>query len=516
MEPETWLMPRNGTAPAVEQVSVEELVSLCALDNDLFARTFFPNTMRQESAPFHAAMWKKLMGTSRMVNLQVFRGGAKTSMARMYTAKRIAYGLARTVLYLGKSEPHAIRSIKWIRQQVEFNRQFATVFNLEPGSKWQDTEAQIHHKTEDHNIWIMGTGIFGSIRGVNFEDYRPDLIVLDDILDEENSATPEMRKKLTKLVYGAVLQSLAPASEMPDAKLAMLNTPMNKEDVSVKALKDDAWDSAVIGCFTDETKDLEPSRQRSSWPARWPDHVLQADKGKAIKRNELSTWLRENECKLISPETSAFRIGWLEYFDLEPEAMVKVLVIDPVPPPSPTQVAKNMQGKDYEAFAVVGKSKGKFYLLEYSLNRGHEPDWTLMEFSRLTRKWRPRSVIVESVAYQRTLAWLIKQFMKKEGRYHNIIEFVDSRSKYDRILDGMKGPSSEGAFYVREEHTEFLEQFEAYPDVPNDDLIEAVAIGLAELNNTLAGDTQDEEEVYQQVIAGETQVPLLEHVRGAP
>jgi predicted phage terminase large subunit-like protein len=510
-------MPLNRSAfDTPEQISVEELVQLCALDNELFSRTFFPNTMRQASAPFHTDMWNKLMGTSRMVNLQVFRGGAKTSLARMYTAKRIAYGLAHTILYLGKSEGHAIRSIKWLRQQVEFNKRFSTVFNLEPGSKWQDTEAQIHHKTEDYNIWLMGTGIHGSVRGINFEDFRPDLIVLDDILDEENSATPEQREKIIQLVYGAVLQSLSPESETPDAKCVMLNTPMNRDDISVKALTDDAWDSAVYGCFTEETRDLELSRQVSSWTMRWSTVELQKKKQQYINRNQLSTWLREMECKLVSPETSSFRKDWLEYYDLLPETMVVVLVIDPVPPPSDIQIAKGMKGKDYEAFAVVGKSQGKFYLLDYQTNRGHEPDWTLMTFSQLTSKWHPRRILVESVAYQRTLAWLLRQFMKQQGKYFAIHEFDDKRKKYDRIVDGLNGPAANGSFFVRKDQYDFIAQFEAYPDISHDDLIEAVAVGVADLNNTLAGDGHDEEEAYLELISQEGETPLLEYNRGAP
>ena len=53
----------------------------------------------------------------------------------------------------------------------------------------------------------------------------------DDVIDEENSATPEGRAKLEDLLYGAVKGSLAPATEFPDAKLVMLQTPLNKEEV---------------------------------------------------------------------------------------------------------------------------------------------------------------------------------------------------------------------------------------------------------------------------------------------
>ena len=498
-----------------EAPTLEEIVTLGAIDNEFFSRTFFPKTMRQPSAPFHDEIWVLLEGEWRLVNILVFRGGAKTSLLRMYTAKRIAYGLSHTILYIGKSEGHATRSIKWIKQNVQYNRRFSEVFRLSPGAKWQDTEAEIHRGDDEHPVWIMGTGITGSVRGINQEDYRPDLIVVDDSMNEENSATPDMRKKISDLIYGALIESLAPASESPDAKLVMLQTPQNREDASVLALHDDAWKSAVFGCWTRESADQPLHKKESIWPARWSNEVLRKEKTQAIARNKLSLFLREKECKLVSPETAAFKPHWLQFYEMAPEQMVTVMAIDPVPPPSEIQIAKGMRGKDFEALAVVGIHKGDFYLLEYSANRGHDPSWTIAEFFRLAYKYSPRRIVVESVAYQRTLAWLLKQAMKHQGRYWVIVESDDKRSKYDTIVDGLNGPASEGHFFVKKEHVEFIEQFRSYPDVSNDDIIEAVAVAARELVGAL-GASDDDEENYEDTVKDEVTYPALAYQRGAP
>lgn len=503
----------DSLKPSAE-VGLEELVSLCAVDSTLFSHTFFPRTVRQEGASFHNDIWDLLEGNNRLVNIQVFRGGAKTSILRMYTAKRIAYGLAHTILYIGKSEGHAIRSIKWLRRQVEYNKQFAQVYGLRRGKKWQDVEAEIWHGTDEYPIWIMGSGITGDIRGINQDDFRPDLIVIDDALNEENSATSDQRSKISNLIYGALKESLAPESEAPDAKMVMLQTPQNKEDASTVALTDPEWKSASFGCWTAETADLPTHLQRSIWPARWPDATLRKEKEAAIRRNQLSLWLREKECKLISPETSAFNEDWLKFYDLEPEHMQITMAIDPVPPPSDIQIAKGLRGKDFEAFAVVGRHRGDYYLLEYSLNRGHEPTWTIAEFFRLAMKYQPRRIIVESVAYQRTLAWILRQAMQHQKRYFVIKETDDKRKKYDKIVDGLNGLSSMGHLFVSREHHEFIAQFRAYPDVSHDDLIEVVAACVSDLSSSGIYDAPGEE--YEELIAQEQDIPALEYARGAP
>lgn len=523
--------PQAGTARTADSYtdsgapSVEEVVKLGAVNSEYFCKQFFPTTARQKSPPFHKDIWALLEGRDRLVNIQVFRDGAKTTLLRMYTAKRIAYGLSRTILYLGKSEGHAIRSIKWLLRAVEYNTQFARTFNLRKGKKWQDTEAQIIQrlpgpdgKPIDTTIWIMGMGITGSVRGINQDDWRPDLIVVDDVIDEENSATPDGRRKLKDLLYGAVEGSLAPASESPDAKMVMLQTPLNKEDASTLALKDQEWKSAVFGCWTDETMDSPLNQQVSRWEERWPSETFRQKKRDAIARNELSVFLRERECRITSPETSSFKAGWLKFYELEPEHCTVVIAIDPVPPPSEVEIAKGLRGKDYEAFAVIGRHRGDFYLLAYELNRGHDPSWTTATFFSLALKWKPRKVIVEAVAYQRTLAWILRKAMTEQRRYFVIEEYVDKRKKYDRIVDSLNGTASMGHLFVKKEHSEFIEQFTAYPDVAHDDLLEAVAVAVADLSGRAMGDgdDKDDEAEYARLIQDEKSIPHLVYDRGAP
>lgn len=506
-------MPLDNASPnltnGVEDLA--EFLKLCAVDSDLFARAFFGRTVRQDSAPFHKDIWNLLEGPARYVNIQVFRGGAKTSTCRLYAAKRIAYGLAHTVLYIGKSEGHAARSVGWLRRQIETNREFVSCFGLRPGKKWQDTEAEIWHETDSYPISIMAMGITGSVRGINQDDYRPDLIIVDDVIDEENAATPEQRQKTSNLIYGALKESLTPATEAPDAKMVMLQTPLNKEDASTLALQDPEWRSAVFGCWTRETADLPLELQESSWASRFPSKTLRDEKRAAIQRNNLSVFLREKECRITSPETSAFKEDWLKYYDLAPEQMRVVIVIDPVPPPSEIQIAKGLHKKDFEAFAVVGAFRGKYYLLEYALHRGHEPNWTVVEFFRLCAKWRPFKVFVESTAYQRTLAWLIRQAMETRRQYYVVEEFDDRRSKFDKIVQGLQGPAANGALHVRAEHTDFISQFRQYPDVNHDDLIETVAIAVSKLEKLGVGVLAADDFMLDQ-----NDIPRLEYARGAP
>lgn len=472
--------------PEGQELSLTELVQLCAVDSDLFSRMFFPKAFRQPPAPFHKRMWGLLESPQvRFGQLICHRDSAKTTLLRSYTAKRIAYGISKTVLYVGASEAHAIRSIQWLRAQVEKNQAFSTTFGLKPGQKWQENEASIYRATEDEAAWILGVGITGNIRGINFDNYRPDLIILDDIVTDENAATREQREKVIDLVFGALKESLAPRSEEPNAKMVMLQTPINREDVSALIAQSAEWHTEWFPCWTKETWDLDVTEQESAWPERYPTAELRATKLAAIESNMLSKFLREKECRLVSPETAAFREEWIRELaagEEPPRAGMTIVAIDPVPPPSDRELSKNLAGKDYEAILVLRRSGGEYFVLEYAVNRGHEPNWTIAKLFELAFKYRVARIAIEAVAYQRTLEYLIRQEMKKRGIYWPVIPVVDRRKKYQRIISTLAGPLSAGKLTLCGRMPELKEQLIQYPTSSHEDILDALAIAVQNLS----------------------------------
>lgn len=484
------------------EIDAAELVRLSALNNELYARSFFPKTYRQPSPAFDKEIWDALENPSaRFVNILAFRGAAKTTRARTFTSKRIAYGLSRTILYIGSSEDAALRSIRWLKRAVERNKEWAGTFGLRRGDKWADNEIEIIHEKLDHPIWILGVGITSTnIRGINFDDYRPDLIVLDDTIQDENSFTQDQRTKLEDLVLTAIKNSLISAVEEPNAKMVMLNTPQHRNDFTQRAKQDPQFLTIEIPCWTRETWDKPVLEQESAWPALYPTETLRADKLAALQRNKLSSFTKEMEVRLTSDEDRAFRPEWLRISNIKPEAPFCVYGIDPVPPPSDRAIAKGLVGNDYEAHYIWGRENGKYYLMEGRRNRGHDPGWTLATFFALAHTYRIARVVVEAVAYQKVLAWLLQEEMKRRRQYYPIIPYVDKRSKSTRIIGTLSGIASAGLLHIGPEDTVFARQFldysETYSD--HDDDLDASAMALSDLINPAlerGGGSYDDDDV---------------------
>lgn len=478
---------------ALPSIPIAELVKLCAVDSELYAKSFFPQTFRNPSPSFARDLWEPLENpTARLVNLVCFRGSSKTSRLRIFASKRIAYGISRTILCVGASEADAIRSVRWLKNRVERNQLWKNTFGLERGAKWEETQIEIQHTTLGHTINVLAAGVTGSLRGINFDDYRPDLIIVDDPQTDESAATETQREKVSELLFGAVKNSLAPVTDEPNAKLVMAITPQHPEDISQQALKDTQWVSKVFPCWTKETLDLDVNHQISAWPERFTTPQLREDKIAAIRRNRLSVFAREMECRLVSKETAQFRSNWLnvrEHQNSGPRGQYAVLAIDPVPPPSERQMQMGMKGKDWETHYVWARTSGddgtQYHLCDFARSRGHDPSWSIATGLGLARKWRVSRIVVDAVAYQRTLKWLFEKAMQRNGIYYQVVPVADGMKKFARITSVIGGLASQQRLWIGPEHSIFATQFEQFgPTYAGvDDDLDASALALQELTN---------------------------------
>lgn len=483
-------------ALAEKQPTLAELVDLCAVDDRLFCKTFFPGTFRDEFPDYADKIDDALASCNRYINLQIFRGGAKTTRCRAYAAKRIAYGQSRTIMVITAAQDKAEKSVRWLKKAVTRNRFFASTFQLRQGHKWAENEIEIIHGLYGHTVAVVAFGIHGSVRGVNIDDYRPDLILVDDVVDEENSATPLQRDKIENLILGAVKNTLAPASESPDAKLVLMQTPLNAEDVSMKAAKDPQYLTVRQPCWTSETENLPLEMRKSVWERRFPTADLIKDKIGHIARNKVSIFSREMEVRIVAAESAAFKREWLKFYDYEDlpniNKMYTVISIDPVPPPSPIAVAKGLHKRDFEAISAVSYYRGDYYLLALEMNRGHDPSWTIRTVFELALRWKAKEIVVETHAYQATLAWLLEQAMRIKKIYIPVFQDADKRAKVDKITEAFKLVCPFGNFLLHASMSNFISNFCDYDNVPHDDDLDSVAQGIKRLVAIQIADNDDD------------------------
>jgi len=448
----------------IEAVPAFELVKLCAVDNRLYEKTFFAKTFRQESPAFHADIDKAFSSPARYVAVKIFRGGAKTSKFRVFVSKQIAYGIAHTILLVSNSQGHSVKSLEWLKRQIEFNSKWAQTYQLRKGTRWSGEDIEIIHGIDDYPIRVMALGITGQIRGVNIDDYRPDFIGVDDPDNEETTGSPEQIKKTSDLFFGALQKSLAPPSEAPHAKMILMQTPLETGDIIDTCSKDPQWLTLDFGCFDMNGK--------SRWEERFPTEELLADKAAHVKRGQLSLWMREMECTIIPSGGASFNPENMKLYDVLPDNMVYVMAIDPA--------SSEAKGADDQVIMVLGFWKRNIYVVEYTAVRGEMPELAANTVIEYVSRYPILGIYVESISYQRVLAQFLESEMRRTRRYVPVHRVQDRRRKSDRILQAVGRKSGYGLVFVRPTHSKLLTQYARYSPTSkeHDDVLDALAMGI--------------------------------------
>src|SRR5207244_1341286 len=169
-----------------------------------------------------------------------------------------------------------------------------------------------------------------------------------------------------------------------------------------------------------------------------------------------------------------FQPEWWKYYDKPPLDLVHYISIDPAPPPG-----EKAGDTDYNVVLTCGKSlgTGDVYLIDYFRQRCN-PGELIEEYVRQCRQYHPVRATVETVAYQKSLMYWIKERMKGEGLYVVLEPLTHGRkSKATRIM-GLQPLVKTGKFKIQTHHTAFLAEATAFPYGKHDDLLDAAAMQL--------------------------------------
>lgn len=481
-------MTSLATAPQPKvAVPIEQMIAAGGRSTIQFGHLFLPRMFRVASPPFHHEMAAALDGPRRLLGFKVFRDAAKTSLVRAYALRRICYCLSNVIMLVSAKQGHAELTISWLRGMIENNKAIAQAFDLRPGNKWTGEHIEIVRPSfakDDprRTVHVFAAGLTGQIRGFNIDDYRPDLILLDDGQTEESVGTMEQSAKTSDLAFGGLLNSLAPHLENPQAKMAVLQTPMEHGDIIDMVSKSPLWLTLEYSIFD--------KRGNSRWPERYSTEQLMLEKADAIRMGKYSRWMREREVTLVKGERMAFDMEKVHITDRLPDIIHdKVIAVDPA--------SSEDRKADNQAIGAVLRSGPDIYVAACHAARGEMPDELGQYFFQYARDWAISKARVESIAYQRVLAWYLTEQMKSRRIWLTIDKVQDKRKKSDRILQALAGVISHGHLYLyapggildpeMQALYDELASYEPGSEIKKDDRVDMLSIAVDGLNNPFEG-----------------------------
>ena len=380
-----------------------------------FFHLYFAHYVKYQTAQFHKEIFS-LTEDEQVGNFFVvaFRGcGKSTIITTSYPIWAIlGKQQKKFVLIICQTQSQAKQHMMNLRRELESNTVLKN--DLGPFKEESDEWGSSSLVFSNSNARITAVSSEQSIRGLRHNQYRPDLIICDDVEDISSTKTREGRNKTYEWLTGEVI----PAGDR-DTRLVIVGNLLH-EDSLLMRIKGDIVKGKTKGVFKEYP--LINNDGEILWPGKYSS-ILEIEEEKRKTGND-PAWQREYLLHIVPTEEQAIHREWVQYYDSFPEkedlfggykSHVEIRI-------GMDLAISKSDTADYTAMLpafLFEKRDGTYdiYILPKIINRKLTFPETVDMCKTLDRYYReeykktPPTFIIEDVAYQKSLP----QQLRNEG-----------------------------------------------------------------------------------------------------
>lgn len=434
------------------------------------------------------------------------RGNAKSTLVSLALPIWCAiYEYKHYIVLVSDTADQANDFIGNIKTELEDNDRLIEDFGSQEGMVWTNSDIILAN-----DVRIQGLGAGKKIRGRKYKQYRPDLIIGDDLENDENIENADQRKKMKSWQAKALSKA---GDERTDK--VFIGTIMHYDSLLAGLLKNPIYKTlryqAVISwspsplwvewekIVTDlaNIKRMEDAFSfykaheeemlkgtKVLWPGKEPYYALMLQRiadGPAAFSSE-----KQNEP--LSEEERRFSRNWIQYYE-ESDIVGKDLIVVGYLDPS----MGKLKG-DFSAIITLGMdTESQVYVLDADIQRRH-PDQIVIDTIVKHQVYRYSVFGVEIIQFQEyfkdTLTNKLKEYNELKGVTISM-PIKGVRTHTDKILriQSLQPDIKNGRIKFKRDQVTLIEQLVNFPSADNDDGPDALegAMGLY-TNRSAVGD----------------------------
>jgi len=175
----------------------------------------------------------------------------------------------------------------------------------------------------------------------------------------------------------------------------------------------------------------------------------------------------------VRSEDMLFKLSWINYYQIPPMNLVTFTTVDPATDPEESKG----DDIDYSVVLTTGKDleTGSIYVLDYDRKRCSPAELIALIFAHVI-KWKPVKVGIESVAYQKSLLYWIKERMRVANTFFLVEGINDNKTSKNARIVGLQPVFASSSIYLREHMHDLVSELMSFPLGAHDDVIDALAM----------------------------------------
>lgn len=431
--------------------------------------------------------------------------GKSTAITHAYVLANVVFRERKFVVLVSDTETQAVDFLRDLKEELRNNDDLIALFHIKGFVK--DTETDIVVEFEDgQQFRILTRGSEQRMRGLKWNQMRPDLIVCDDLESEELVYNKDRREKFRKWFNGALLPCRAKhgivrvvgtilhLDSLLNRLMPELHDPLTKQEElrDYNFSKARSWAAVRYRAYNSDFSKL-------LWSTRYDADFFIKDRDRCINEGIPEIHAQEYLNYPIDERTSYFKRGdFVESTPQDKERNKRYYAA--------TDFAISTGDRsDFTVIAIAGvDEEGRIHVED--IRRGR---WDALEiidemFS-VEKRYHPELFVVERGAIEKAIGSVIRSEMFKRGVFLNLYPMTPTKDKQSRARSLQARLRSGGVRFNKEAdwYPELEDEMVRFPKSRHDDQVDALSyIGLVldEVQSALTPQEQANEE-YEEELA---------------
>lgn len=400
--------PPSRYVPTEESIQFIAFIRACNIEDNA-------------NAEIHYKLADKFFSPDKQILVESFRGSAKSTIMEWFCVYagvkgEIAnFGVVDFIAFVGDSAHNGVKSFfRNIAGKIDKSELLQSLLKIQ---RKTDSELELVNSA-GHQLNFKGFGASTNIRGVRYNNQRPDMVILDDITTNDALTSEIIQNTINDNFYKAIMPALHPTRY----KIVVIGTPISENDLLHQLSENPTWKVHKFPIC--EKFPCKKEEFAGNWVDRFPYEAV-LEKYEMYKASgKLQDFYQEYMLEITDLSTLLVDEDDVRWFDptiVKPDSDKYNMYIV-------TDFATSTKrSADFSTIGVIAISNNNDWLLIDGQCKRQTMQENINDLFEFVRKWKPLSVGIESSGQQGGFISIIEEQMLLRNTWFSFAKKPGSR-----------------------------------------------------------------------------------------
>lgn len=297
--------------------TLKDVMALCVADIKQTCGVIFPEIFYAEFSGLHQQIFDLINAGHKKIAIAAPRGIGKTSIARAVAMRAILFRLTHFIVYVSNSATSAEMQTENMKRDLLTNKMVRQFFgNIKENiqDEYYATDESFSKKswTAFGDIFVLPRGAGQQVRGLNWANFRPGLIIIDDLEDKNEIRSKENRDKIKEWFHSDLTKT---EDRYGDGCIFIyIDTIKHEDSLLVDLIESGEWASIQLSICDDDYNTLDPNYMSTE--------EIKAEVAEHRKNGTLDTFYMERRNIPVATEDAIFKNEQFRHFEDKKDILI--------------------------------------------------------------------------------------------------------------------------------------------------------------------------------------------------